>query len=81
MATMNISLPDPLREFVEDEVERRGYATVSEYMRDLVRHAKDEKNLEERLLAALDSKDLGEVGTEFFDRLKRRAREAVKRGA
>jgi antitoxin ParD1/3/4 len=37
MATMNISLPDPLREFVERCVAEGGYHTVSEYFRELVR--------------------------------------------
>jgi len=81
MATMNISLPDPLREFVEDQVEEGGFASVSEFMRDLVRKAKTEKDLEQRLLTALDSEDLGELGPDFFDGLKARARKVSKRGA
>jgi antitoxin ParD1/3/4 len=80
MATMNISLPEPLRDFVEDAVEAGGYASVSEYMRDLVRKAKTEKDLEGRLLSALDSEDLGELGPDFFEGLRARARNATKRG-
>ena len=38
MATMNISLPDGLRDFVEAEVAGGGYASVSDYMRDLIRN-------------------------------------------
>lgn len=36
MATMNISLPDTMRKFVEEEIDRGGYATASEYFRTLV---------------------------------------------
>ena len=36
MATMNISLPDPLKDYVEARVLEEGYATTSEYFRDLV---------------------------------------------
>lgn len=38
MATMNISLPDPMREWVESEVKKGEYANVSDYIRDLIRH-------------------------------------------
>ena len=72
MATMNISLPDPLRAFVDERIDSGDYATVSDYMRDLVRKAKVEHDLEERLLSALEGKDLGEVGPEFFSGLKTR---------
>ncbi len=78
MATMNISLPDPLREFVEDQVQDGDYASVSEFMRDLVRRAKTEKELEQRLLSALGSEDLGELDPDFFERLKARARKASR---
>ncbi len=76
--TMNISLPEALRDFIESTVNAGGYSSVSEYMRELVRRAKNEKDLEERLLAALDSGDLGEVGPEFFEGLKARAKKAVR---
>jgi antitoxin ParD1/3/4 len=79
MATMNISLPEPLREFVEDQVERGGYSSVSEYMRELVRKAKNEKDVELKLLEAIRSEDLGEVGPELFARLRTHARRVPKK--
>ena len=78
--TMNVSLPESLRDFVDAQVSERGYSSASEYMRELVRTAKGERELEEKLLAALDSKDMGEVDPEFFKGLKERARKASKRG-
>jgi len=78
--TMNISLSEALRDFVEEAVDAGGYSSVSEYMRELVRQAKTEKDLEDRLLAALDSSDLGPVGPEFFEGLKVRAKKAARGG-
>ena len=58
MATMNISLPNPMKEFVEAEVTQGGYSTASEYFRDLLREAqkrKGQEKLEALLLEGLDS--------------------------
>jgi antitoxin ParD1/3/4 len=78
--TMNISLPESLRDFVEEAVSAGGYSSVSEYVRELVRQAKTEKDLEDRLLAALESADLGPIGPEFFEGLKARAKKAAREG-
>lgn len=58
MATMNISLPDPMKDFVEAQAEKEGFGTVSEYMRSIIRevqkkHAK--QALEAKLKAGLES--------------------------
>ncbi len=37
MSTMNISLPDMLETFVDEQVSQRGYGTSSEYVRALIR--------------------------------------------
>ncbi len=37
MASMNISVPDPMREWVERRIESGQYASVSDYVRDLIR--------------------------------------------
>ena len=39
MTTMNISLPDTLKTFVDEQVSQRGYGTSSEYVRELIRKA------------------------------------------
>ncbi|HEX9462810.1 MAG TPA: type II toxin-antitoxin system ParD family antitoxin [Alphaproteobacteria bacterium] len=38
MATMNVSLPDPMRDWVEQQVQNGEYANASDYIRDLIRH-------------------------------------------
>lgn len=51
MTTMNISLPDPLKDYADAQVHERGYSTVSEYVRDLIRT--DQVRQGEQHLAAL----------------------------
>ena len=51
MQTMNISLPDQLKEFVEGQVGSGRYSSVSEYVRDLIRD--DEKRKAQVRLEAL----------------------------
>ena len=41
MSTMNISLPDTLKNFVDEQVSQRGYGTSSEYVRELIRKDQD----------------------------------------
>ena len=58
MATMNVSLPDEMKAFVEEQVQRGGYSTASEYLRELIRDAQKqaaEERLEKLLLEGLDS--------------------------
>ena len=37
MTTLNISLPEPMRAYVDQQVAQGGYSTASEYIRQLVR--------------------------------------------
>ena len=58
MATMNISLPESMKLFIEKRAEAEGFGTVSEYLRAVIRelqkqHAK--QGLEELLLEGLHS--------------------------
>lgn len=41
MATMNISLPDQMKEWIERQVETGRYANVSDFVRDLIREDQD----------------------------------------
>jgi antitoxin ParD1/3/4 len=43
MTTINISLPDEMRTFIEEQMTREGYASASEYFRDLIRKAQRQK--------------------------------------
>lgn len=52
MQSMNISLPDPLKKFVDGQVAEGRYSSVSEYMRELIR-ADEKRKAEDRLEALL----------------------------
>jgi antitoxin ParD1/3/4 len=55
MTTMNISLPDSLKSFVDEQVSTRGYGTSSEYVRELIRKDQDRLQLRGLLLAGAAS--------------------------
>lgn len=58
MKSMNISLPDSMRTYVEEQVANGGYGTASEYFRELVRNdqkRKAQERLEVLLLEGLNS--------------------------
>ena len=41
MDTMNIALPESMKHFVQEQVNEGGYSSVSEYIRDLIRNARN----------------------------------------
>lgn len=51
MTTLNISLPDSMRAFVEEQIAKGEYSTASEYIRHLIREA--QKQAEKERLAGL----------------------------
>jgi len=55
MSTMNISLPNALKSFVDEQVSQRGYGTSSEYVRELIRKDQDRQQLRSLLLAGAAS--------------------------
>ena len=53
MATLNISMPDELRAYIEARVNTGEYQSASDYLRDLIRH--DREETERLLVEGLDS--------------------------
>ena len=83
MQTMNISLPDQLKEFVDDQVGSGRYSSVSEYVRDLIREdekRKVQEKLETILMdgihgggpTELTAQDWAEIRQEAMKRLEAR---------
>lgn len=82
MTTMNISLPDGLKAFVDERVQSEGFGTSSEYVRALIRRDKDRTQLREQLLAGMRSPVTGVMDEAYFAGLRRRqAGPARKRSA
>jgi antitoxin ParD1/3/4 len=74
MSTMNISLPDALKAFVDEQVAGRGYGTSSEYVRELIRDDHDRQHLRGLLLRGASSAPTEPVDGAYFDRLRQRVR-------
>jgi antitoxin ParD1/3/4 len=58
MESMNISLPEPLKQFVDGQISTGRYSSASEYVRELIRadeKRKAEEQLEAKLLEGLNS--------------------------
>ena len=52
MQSMNISLPDPMKEFVDGQIAEGRYSSASEYVRELI-HADEKRKAEEQLESLL----------------------------
>lgn len=53
MATMTVSLPDPMKDWIEEQVRSGHYASTSDYVRDLVRRDRERKAHPQYTLAEL----------------------------
>lgn len=72
MSTMNISLPEGLKEFVDTQVGSRGFGTSSEYVRELIRKDQDRQQLRGLLLAGAQSAPTAPVDAAYFQSLRKR---------
>jgi antitoxin ParD1/3/4 len=82
MATMNVSLPDEMKAFVEEQVQRGGYSTASEYLRELIRDAQKQaakERLEKLLLEGLDSGPGVEATPEWWAERRRELERRLKK--
>ncbi|KVD74830.1 hypothetical protein WS62_03880 [Burkholderia sp. ABCPW 14] len=76
MSTMNISLPEALKVFVDEQVSQRGYGTSSEYVRELIRKDQDRQRLRDLLLQGAAAAQTPAVDEGYFDSLRARVRNA-----
>lgn len=53
MATMNVSLPDPMKDWVEAQAQTGRYANASDYVRDLIRKDQERADKVARLQALI----------------------------
>ncbi len=80
MSTMNISLPNALKSFVDEQVSQGAYGTSSEYLRELIRKDKDRLHLRSLLLAGAASAPAGVADVAYFQGLRQRVRQATTAG-
>ena len=72
MTTMNISLPDALKTYVDEQVSGRGYGTSSEYVRELIRKDQDRQRLRGLLLEGAASPARDPIDEAYFASLRDR---------
>jgi antitoxin ParD1/3/4 len=73
IATMNESLPDDLKSFVDSQVNHGNYGSTSEYIRDLIRHDYDRGQLRDALIQGARSPIATEADTAYFESLRNQA--------
>ena len=74
MTTMNISLPDALKSFVDEQAVAKGDGNSSEYVHNLIRKDRDRQCLRALLLRGATSEPTPHVNRTYFDHLRNRAR-------
>lgn len=79
MTTVNISLPDPMKHYIEERVNEGHYSTTSEYVRDLIREdqKKRAEAREEALLLRGMELPASEWTKEDVDHIKNAVRERL----
>lgn len=71
MNTMNISLPDDMKAFVDEQVRARGFMSASEYIRDLIRQQEDVAELRRKLEESTPV-DIDALDDAYFAQLRAR---------
>ncbi len=81
MKSINISLPDGMRAYVEERVADGGYSTISEYFRELIRldqKRKANEHLETLLLEGLNSGSATSLTEQDWDGIRQAVRAKVQ---
>ena len=77
MATMNVSLPDAMREWIEERVKSGRYASASDYVRDLIRRDQETRDV---LVRALIEGENSGVSRRSVREIAAAARSKLKHG-
>lgn len=77
MATLNVSMPDAMRAWIDAQIEAGEYANASDYIRDLIRH--DQRHRDRLRLALIEGEKSG-VGRRSVAEIARKTKRRLKRG-
>jgi antitoxin ParD1/3/4 len=77
MTTMNVSLPDELKSFVDSQIQGGSYGSTSEYVRELIRRDHDRRQLRAALLKGAGSPIVSSADTAYFKTLRDRAQAGI----
>ena len=76
MATLNVSMPDQMREWIDAQIEAGEYANASDYIRDLIRH--DQRQRDSIRLALIEGENSGKSSRSATD-IARQTKRRLKR--
>ncbi|MFN4878177.1 MAG: type II toxin-antitoxin system ParD family antitoxin [Aphanizomenon sp.] len=82
MKSMNISLPDTMRDYIEEQVAQGGYSSASEYFRELVRQDQKQRaneRLQTMLLEGLNSGNATEMTAQDWEDIRQALREKTNK--
>ena len=80
MTSLNISLPNSMRAWIDQQIARGGYSTASEYVRELIRQAQKREvreRIDASLLAALDSGEATPMTAKDWEELRQGLRDRL----
>jgi antitoxin ParD1/3/4 len=81
MASLNVAMPDELREYVEQRTKNGGFSTPTEYVRQLIRADREketQRRLESALLERIDDEEYSDVTPADLEDLRSRVRAGRK---
>jgi antitoxin ParD1/3/4 len=79
MATMNISLPDELKGFVDSHVKAQAYGTSSEYVRKLIRKDRDRLQFRAFIMEGVNS-PTEVLASDYSQQLRKRVHQQRAQG-
>jgi antitoxin ParD1/3/4 len=74
MATMNISLPDPMKQWVEERAHSGRFSNVSDVVRDLIRREQERSDKIANMQALVDEGLASGISDETTQDIRARAR-------
>ena len=83
MNTMNIALPDAMKQYIHEQVAQGGYSSVSEYVRELIRTDQTQKarrTLEAEILKGLSSGESSVMTEDDWQAVRQEIRRRHARG-
>ena len=79
MATLNISIPENMKEWIKNQTENGKYTSASDYLRDLVRaDQRTKEELDNMLLKGLESGTAIEVDIAYWKDKKKRLKSKIE---
>ena len=74
MATMTLSLPDPMKDWIETQIQAGDYATPSDYVHDLIQRDRDRKERTTALQKLIDDAEASGISSRSLDEIFAEAR-------